>query len=317
MRLFYILILLIPNFLVGQTTADFENIPIPTNGFFNGSDGTAAFESGNVALPTNFAGGFWTGWSVSNVVNTQDPGFMNQYASITGGGAAGSDNYAVCFGSGTVLRLMNDAVGNPVNGLFVTNGTYPYLTIRDGNQFSKRFGGEFGDDPDFFLLTIKGMLDGQMVPDSIDFYLADYRFADNSQDYIIDEWTYVNTTSLGAVDSLIFSFTGSDNDPMFGLNTPTYVMIDNVETSDGTVATVDHQLSEQVVIYPNPARENLNVQLFGNLSVELVSVHDNVGREVLRANRLDELEISSLKTGMYSLILNTSGGLIAKKFVKQ
>ena len=316
MRLFYIFILLIPNFLFCQSTADFENIAIPPNSFFNGSEGTVAFESGNVALPTNFSNGFWSGWSVSNVVNTTDPGFMNQYASITGGGVEGSSNYAVCFGSGSVLRLTNDAVGDPVNGLYVTNGTYPYLVIRDGNNFSKRFGGEFGDDPDFFLLTIKGMLGGEVVADSIDFYLADYRFADNSQDYIIDDWTFIDATSLGNVDSLVFSFSGSDNDPVFGLNTPSYVLIDNVETSDATVSTREQLIADEINIYPNPVTDILNVDLLDNQSVATATVFDELGRVVLATNNPRQINVAELVTGVYTLRVRTEAGIVARRFIK-
>ena len=63
--------------------------------------------------------------------------------------------------------------------------------------------------------------------DSVDFYLADYRFADNSEDYIVKDWTFVSLEALGDVDSLLFSLTSTDNDSMFGMNTPAYFCMDN------------------------------------------------------------------------------------------
>ena len=44
----------------------------------------------------------------------------------------------------------------------------------------------------------------------MEFYLADYRFANNASDYIVRDWTFVNLASLGAVSKLTFGLTSSD-----------------------------------------------------------------------------------------------------------
>ena len=62
---------------------------------------------------------------------------------------------------------------------------------------------------------------------SVDFYLADYRYADSSQDYIVNAWEYIDLSSLGSVDELSFSLSSSDNGS-FGMNTPNYFAIDNI-----------------------------------------------------------------------------------------
>ena len=62
---------------------------------------------------------------------------------------------------------------------------------------------------------------------TVEFYLADFRFSDNSQDYIVDTWTSVDISSLGAVNQLTFKFESSDNGT-FGMNTPAYVCIDDI-----------------------------------------------------------------------------------------
>ena len=60
----------------------------------------------------------------------------------------------------------------------------------------------------------------------MNFYLADFRFADNSQDYIVNDWRYVDFSPLGSVDEIRFSMSSSDNDA-FGPLTPTYFAMDN------------------------------------------------------------------------------------------
>ena len=60
----------------------------------------------------------------------------------------------------------------------------------------------------------------------MNFYLADYRFTDNSQDYIVDDWRFVDFSALGIVDEIRFSMTSSDNN-QYGPLTPTYFAMDN------------------------------------------------------------------------------------------
>ena len=62
----------------------------------------------------------------------------------------------------------------PITGVLVTNSTYAAISMRDGDQFAKKFGGESGDDPDFFRLVAHGYKDGSLT-DSVEFFLADYQ----------------------------------------------------------------------------------------------------------------------------------------------
>jgi len=146
-----------------QTVAHFENFEVQTDEFLNGNDLSGGFESGHIFLPNNFNESYqsWLGWAISATTDTQTPGFNNQYSAIAGEGAEGSTAYAVNFSFGpNIIRLTEDSRGGKVNGLFLTNSTYAYLSMRDGDAFAKRFGGETGDDPDFFKVTIKKYLEG-------------------------------------------------------------------------------------------------------------------------------------------------------------
>ncbi|NEP06841.1 MAG: DUF4465 domain-containing protein [Okeania sp. SIO2G4] len=95
-------------------------------------------------------------------------------------------------------------------------------------KFAKKFGGVSGNNPDFFLLTINGLDDSSTLVGSVEFYLADYRFADNSQDFIVGDWSLVDLSPLNAATKLSFALASSDNDPQFGLNTPPYFALDNL-----------------------------------------------------------------------------------------
>ena len=109
--------------------------------------------------------------------------------------------------------------------------------MRDGDDFAKQFGGAGGDDPDFFSVTFTGWDDinlGGSSIGSVEFFLADYRFADNNLDYIVDQWMEVNLNSLSSARSIEISFDSSDVG-MFGTNTPLYVAVDNVTYSAASV----------------------------------------------------------------------------------
>ncbi|HWB64128.1 MAG TPA: DUF4465 domain-containing protein, partial [Chitinophagales bacterium] len=88
-----------------------------------------------------------------------------------------------------------------------------------------------GNDPDWFKLTVKAWYNGTLKNAAVDFYLADYRFSNNTQDYIVRDWRWVDLTSLGNVDSLAFFLSSSDTGS-FGMNTPAYYCIDNFTTAD-------------------------------------------------------------------------------------
>ena len=109
----------------------------------------------------------------------------------------------------------------------ITNTTYAALSMVHGDDFAKKFGGETGDDPDFFLLTIEGVDAADSSVGTVEFYLADFRFADNSKDYIVEDWTTVDLSAISAAVELKFSLTSSDVGS-FGMNTPTYFAADNV-----------------------------------------------------------------------------------------
>jgi len=220
-------------------TVDFADKSLPPNSFYNGSDLAGGFTSGGAHFWNNYNPQFqsWIGFAYSNVNNTTTPGFTNQYAAITGSGVGGAGIYAVGFDAG-LPPTVTLPFPTSVSGVFVTNTTYSYLAIRDGND---GFGivRQFGDDPsqpgagnqghpDWYRLTITGRDASDAVTGSIEFYLADYRFADNADDYVVGDWRWVDLTGLGwNVKSLEFSVASSDVG-QFGINTPTYFALDNL-----------------------------------------------------------------------------------------
>ncbi|MDC0265883.1 DUF4465 domain-containing protein, partial [Mariniblastus sp.] len=200
------------------------------------------WEASDVEFFNGYTPGFgsWNGFSWSQVADTTTPGFANQYASFSGGGSDGAGgtitgtNYAVGFGNQSFFNLP-EAV--QLQSVDITNTTYAGISMRDGDSFAKKFGGASGNDEDFFKLTLTGFEDVNLGGNSIgaiDVFLADYRFSDNSEDYILDSWNQFDLTNLGSARSIGLSFTTTDNGD-FGANTPLFVALDNLSYSINSV----------------------------------------------------------------------------------
>ena len=209
------------------SVSTFDDLPLGTNSRFMPGASTS-FTSGAATFNhdfTDWGGGCcWSGWTYSNLADTTTPGFENQFSAYAGSGAGGSANYALAYLGSPVIRF--DAPAAPVS-VDVGNTTYTALSMLQGDSFAKKFGGDSGNDADFLKLTFIGLDAADQETGRLDFYLADYRFADNSLDYVIGNWASVNLSSLGTVSALKFELSSSDNGA-FGMNTPAYFAIDNL-----------------------------------------------------------------------------------------
>ncbi len=305
-----------------QTVSTFENIVLGTDTFNDGRDTSGGFQSGNAFFSNTNSGGYATGFSVTNKTNIDSAGYTNSYSAITAGGYS-STNYAVANVSGDAakVKLSGTAAGKTVNGFYVTNTTYAYLSMRDGDQFAKKFGGATGNDQDFFLLTIKAWSAGALKSDSVNFYLADFRAANNSQDFILDAWSWVDLKSLGNVDSLVFYLTSSDVGN-FGMNTPSYFALDNFTTSDGVTVLYEIASANSLKAYPNPVSKgsSLNIELDETVSNE-VSVFTIAGQQVSSAtisnSKLHTLSTINFTTGAYIVKVTNSNGTATTRVIVQ
>ncbi len=210
----------------------FENISLPTPGYLNNAGPSGYFVSGGNSFNNSYDStyGDWSGWAISNKTDTATPGYTNQYSAITGSGANGSSNYAVAFTFGANAdpfhpssSYVNLAPGTRPGSIEVTNTTYAYLSMKNGDQFAKKF-----TTGDFFELTVTGYtgLSGAgSAIGTVDFYLADFL---GGNAYIVDTWQSINLTSLAGAESLVFGLESSDNDPNYGMNTPAYFAADNL-----------------------------------------------------------------------------------------
>jgi hypothetical protein len=328
MKKFYTLIAIaIANFSNAQTV-DFESVNLTANSVYDGSDLSGTPNSDTTAYDSTFVfsklvmtnqwnsqyGYFSDGWAFSNKTDDTTTSLPGAYNSYAGGGVNGSDNYAVTYiGTGKVIQLENNAVAT-FGSISVTNNTYAAYSMLNGDNIAKKFGGTTGDDEDWFLLKIIGYDANGNSVDTIKFYLADYRFSDNAQDYIIKDWTSIDLTSFGEVNKIRFEQSSSDNGN-FGMNTPSYLAIDNINFGFTSVNETNYNT---LSVYPNPASATLSfskVIASGNLSIYNLSGQKVIERKI--SSPLRSINISELSTGVYTLLLNQNGNISTTKLIKQ
>jgi hypothetical protein len=196
--------------------------------------------------------------------------------------------------------------GQIIKSFQVANTTYAYNSMKLGDNMGKKF---TAADNDTFVLIIKGYNDDSLIEQQL-IYLADFRLGINS--YIANEWIDVNM--IGMSDSIVFSLVSSDNGD-FGMNQPAYFALDEI-TLIGP-ASVKKMPSQNVLVYPNPATDQLN---FKNIPVSIskASCIDALGRKLeLTLNPQGSANVSHLKSGIYWVELQDIKGVTYRSsFIK-
>ena len=301
-----------------QTVSTFENLNLKDSSYWNGADYSGGFSSGN-AFFVNFydtvAGDFWNGFAASTMRDSVTSSYTNMYSVYSTRGAQNSATYALGYSNSKIV-LTGAAKGKQVDGFFINNGTYTYKDMKYGSAFSKKFGGASGNDSDFFKIIVSAWKNGGNPADTtIEFYLADFRNPDNSKDYFITDWTWVNLKPLKDIDSLEITFASSDVGD-WGINTPTYFYMDNFTTLDSNTPTSVDEINQlaAVQLYPNPAFDK--IYLSGTELYTSLEVKDLSGRTLLMNTNANTIDINSLPTGLYILYIRSEAGSISKKFLK-
>ena len=226
-NLFLFLSLFVANFAFAQEPATFEDVQLGSNGIWAAPEGENEMPSGGW-LFTNYTGyGYWGGFTASNRTDLNQTGLNAQYTAVTGCGYDGSTQYALAYTYGVQTDVYAaDGQSHTVTGCYITNNLWAYQDVLQGSMGQTPFGGLSGDDPDWFKLTATGKNASGQTVGTLDFYLADYRFEDNSQDYVLDTWEWFDLSPLGPVATISFSLSSTKSN-YGGMITPAYFCMDN------------------------------------------------------------------------------------------
>lgn len=155
----------------------------------------------------------------------------------TKAGADGSDTFLVAFGRSENGDMAGCASMNFTGGaeysletIDVCNDAYTYGVLMNGNPFGLTPDKNIEQAGGWFKVEFYGF-DAQGNPTNggrpVEFYLCDYRAGSATAVATISRWTKCDLSALGKVNMVKVDFKGSDTGK-WGLNTPSYVCLDNL-----------------------------------------------------------------------------------------
>ncbi len=297
------------------TSAGFENLNLGTNDYYNGSDRKGGFTSGNFMFLTDYNEDWasWSGFAASTQTDVTTAGWINQYSAITGMGVAGTPAYAVAYPTPVSIVTFKDTV---ISGLYVTNSTYACLSMKYGDAYSKKFGGESGNDEDWLILTIEGFDSANLPKGKTEFFLADFGYSINAYDYILDTWKWIDLKKFGRISKLEFSLRSTDNSA-WGMNTPGYFCIDNLNHEVITSSPEMQQI--RAAVFPNPFTDHLVIT--GIKGIARLIVTDVSGRTVAEYDQVLNNQpingLSQLKAGVYLVKIQEGQNQFTTKLLKK
>ena len=249
--------------------ADFEYLYLQNDSYWAGPDwkGTqeetlyesiefqGSFVSGSYKFANNNIPDYpsWNAFAYANKQANTYYDLMEDMCNSTVGGAYKGDNYAVFFDptgfAPATVTVLNNPDGQVIPGFYITNAAYTVNAILygdgnfnhgetdgQGNTIYDNEGNVVGQEEfhqgDFLLLTITADND-----EEVKFYLADYRSENEDDWYYVQDWQYVDLTSLGTVKELEFALTSSRTNA-WGYTTPLYCCIDDFGAPAPVAVTV-------------------------------------------------------------------------------
>ena len=87
-----------------------------------------------------------------------------------------------------------------------------------------------------------------------------------------------------------------------------------------TTTGIENWLENSVTLFPNPAREYVDIRIDGELNVTVMEVYDVYGKLINTVNVIDNptrINVSNLANGMYFVRVTTEAGAVTKTFVKR
>ena len=256
--------------IINVGTATFDDVTLNASGIWTGANENNLMVSGGWFFTNTYwpAYSAWGGFTASNHTDMTQTGLNAQYTAATGAGFDGSDQYGVAYvmGYGVPTDVYAaDGQEHTVTGFYVTNNLWAYNHILEGETGVTPFGGTSGNDPDWFKLTATGKNAAGQTVGTTEFYLADYRFENNDEDYVLNTWEWFDLSTLGAVQTISFELSSTKNNT-YGMVTPAYFCLENFNGEAPLPPTPDEppyvvNPVEDVVFNEYP--ETINVNLDG------------------------------------------------------
>ncbi|KAB1155049.1 T9SS type A sorting domain-containing protein [Flavobacterium luteum] len=194
------------------------------------------------------------------------------------------ENKGTAEAENVVVKDIIDTSKFDINSLVVTQGSHPFVTkISETNKVEFIF-------ENINLPFDDATNDGYMV------------FKIKTKPSLVVGDSFSNTASI-----------------YFDYNFP---IITNTATTSvlQSLGTNDFEFSTFFNLYPNPAKQVLNIDVKKNIVVSSISIYNTLGQQILvipNAQQTKQVDVSNLKTGNYFIKLTSDKGSAVGKFVKE
>jgi parallel beta-helix repeat protein/VCBS repeat-containing protein len=132
-------------------------------------------------------------------------------------------------------------------------------------------------------------------------------FNDAGADITIDNYEYYISIS---VDECLNDISGKSNS-----KSSTEIKSNRLLFSNGTASVDDFNDLNQLVVFPNPSNDMLNIKLSAGITLYKVKIYNTLGQMVLETQDL-KFPIENLASSTYFIKVFTSKGLTTRSFIK-
>ena len=285
----------------GFKVATFENLEVPEALYFNNQ----RFVDEQYLFNNNFNEAYksWSGFAYTSAKDSTFTSWDNgtdQYNVVAKGGY-NSEKYAVGYPGmpdGSRISVAAGDLKTKIKGTMMTLTAYTYTFFKEGqgDQSSVKEG-------DFFFVTIKGDNGNKK-----DVYLVDYR---DGKKFMMTDWTWVDLSELGDVNTLTFSTTGSRKND-WGDVVPGYFAIDNFNCDKPNDVSAKVPFSSQVRAYL--ADGKIFVKDADGYTIKLHTMDGSLVNEFV-AGSDDEVRDANLPEGTYIMVAHKGTEVVRQKLI--
>lgn len=200
-------------------------------------------------------------------------------------------------------------MGDLSNGEFYTDLTFPSTEI--GYTCSSYYGA-YGSTLDGGQTISIGSFGAHSIhfPSTTTGYYLRY-------DQFSDSTLLIYTHNTGQNWDTLFSSSSKLNRIRFATSSTGWAVGDNgtilkISNSTAELSVIDEH--DKIVIYPNPTSEYIFIEIENDIQLEEVTLF-NLNDKFIKKSEINNMTISDLDSGIYSLKIKTSKGVITRKIV--
>lgn len=190
---------------------------------------------------SSYGGYYWDGFVVSkkteNADHSIDGWVENSFSSVPGGGVEASEPYLVGYWAnwdGDDARAchiaFDDGMFYRVDGVYVTNSTWPYYEGKNGGSNSR----PFNQEGDYFKLIAHGV----HADKSESTAEIELMGCHNGQFSAIEDWQWWDLSALGRVEKIYFTLTSTDTGD-YGMNTAAYFCLSRLTVKNPNATAIE------------------------------------------------------------------------------